>query len=102
MFGLKILVEDGFLPAMRVSGEVDLSNYQELVVEVMARAPREGEWILDLRHVTYMDSSGARALLALRDHFGNRFILRSTEPIVRVLEVLGLSPHFRLYRGTYA
>jgi anti-anti-sigma factor len=102
VLGLRISVVDGPPPAVCVTGEVDLSNYQDLIAGVVARAPREGEWVLDLTQVTYMDSTGVRALLTLRDHFDDRFMLRPTEQVVRILEVLGLDAHFRHFasRGT--
>ena len=49
---------------LRAEGEVDLASAGELVLQGQ-EALREGGLVLDLEAVTFMDSSGVRALEAL-------------------------------------
>ena len=59
---------DGTL-AIAVGGRVDIGNVQRLFDEIMSRLrPRPREVTLDLAEVNYFDSSGAAALINLRQH----------------------------------
>ena len=56
--------------------------------------PRGGELVLDLRDVTFMDSTGIRLLLLARGHArrcGASFVVvRGPDDVMRVLELVGL------------
>ena len=53
----------------RVTGEVDMSNAHELSDHAAAALTAHGTpLVIDLNGVTFMDSSGLRALVAIRKH----------------------------------
>jgi anti-anti-sigma factor len=54
-------------------------------------AQGEAPVVLDLQQVTFLDSSGVRALIRLRQHHGDRLRLGAlSAPVRRVLEISGL------------
>lgn len=57
-----------------------------------------GDLVLDLSAVTFVDSSGLRSLLALRERAAAnsaQLVLRDpATPVVRLLELAGLADHF--------
>jgi anti-anti-sigma factor len=56
--------------------------------------PRRGELVVDLRDVTFMDSTGIRLLLFAREHArrcgASLVIVRGPDEVMRVLELVGL------------
>jgi len=51
-------------PVIRLSGEVDLSNADELRSDIVQAVPHEASGVvLDLTETTYLDSTGIRLLL---------------------------------------
>ena len=81
-----------------VTGEVDLAVEEPFVAEVdSVAAARDGGTavVLDLRGVTFLDSSGVRALIRLRQRHGERLRLGElSTPVRRVLEITGLLQPF--------
>jgi anti-anti-sigma factor len=85
----------GAVETLYVSGELDIATKR-----VFERAVRRaldgqgGEFFIDLSGLTFMDSSGANALLAMYQRIksiGRRLVVISPSPQVhRVLETLGL------------
>jgi anti-sigma B factor antagonist len=61
----------------------------------LTELPPEGELVVDLRGVDFMDSSGLRALLVerrRRERAGGTILLRNPTPLVqRLLEVTGVN-----------
>lgn len=53
-----------------VAGEID--DHTRGSVEAALAAPYEGELVLDLTRVTFMDSAGIHLLLAARERLGDR------------------------------
>ena len=84
-----------------LEGEIDLSTVPEaerLITE--AEASRPGGLVIDLREVTFMDSSGLRVLLTAHrraEEDGRGFALVKGGDIVnRLLDVTGLSERLEL------
>ena len=80
-----------------VTGEVDLAVEEPFVAEVDSVAARDGgsAVVLDLSGVTFLDSSGVRALIRLRQRHGERLRLGElSTPVRRVLEITGLLQPF--------
>jgi anti-sigma B factor antagonist len=81
-----------------VTGEVDLAVEEPFVAEVdSVAAARDGgsSVVLDLGGVTFLDSSGVRALIRLRQRHGERLRLGElSAPVRRVLEITGLLQPF--------
>lgn len=60
-FAIEAAPRDGGATTVSVTGEVDLANADELAHAIRAALP-EGDVVLDLRAVVFMDSAGVRAL----------------------------------------
>lgn len=81
-------------------GELDLTTEQQLVERVTqaVQATSASAVVVDLGDVTFMDSSGLRALLACREHatgHGRTFAIGScSDPVRRLLEVAGVTDWF--------
>jgi anti-sigma B factor antagonist len=77
-----------------VAGEIDLAVEEPFVTdvgEVMTAQDGRGQVILDLQGVTFLDSSGVRALIRLRQLYGEQLRLGPLSAAVRrVLEISGL------------
>ena len=80
---------------LEVCGEVDMLNADRLDAELIcAESSDAGRIVLDLRSVSFIDSSGLRVLLLATRRSAedpNRLhILRGTGPVSRVLAVTGI------------
>jgi anti-sigma B factor antagonist len=86
---------------VRVQGEVDLANAAQLLaIGDDAIRGTGGTVRIDLSEVTFMDSTGLTALLAIQrraDDKGRRLILERPSPRVRkVLDITGLAGTFAI------
>jgi anti-sigma B factor antagonist len=67
----------------------------------LTRLPADGELVVDLRHVDFIDSSGLRALLIerrRRERAGGTIELSNPSPlVVRLLEVTGVDRVLRVH-----
>ena len=79
-----------------LEGEIDLSaapDAERRIAQAEAREP--GRLVIDLREVTFMDSSGLRVLLTAHrraDQAGRGFALvKGGEAVERLLDVTGLT-----------
>jgi anti-sigma B factor antagonist len=84
-----------------LEGEIDLAlapEAERLITEAEAREP--GKLVIDLREVTFMDSSGLRILLTAHrraEEAGRGFALvKGGDTVNRLLEVTGLSDRLEL------
>jgi anti-sigma B factor antagonist len=80
-------------PALRVVGEVDLSNAEELRSALAAEVDEAGSAILDLSRCTYLGSEGIRVIIDAwnRTPDEGRIVLRGPTRLVRrVLDTAGL------------
>lgn len=83
--------DDGVLA---LSGEVDLSNADQVPDAVAALASPEGDLVLDVSGLRFIDSTGVRLLLTLASDRGQRggnlVIERPGGVVQRVLGLMGI------------
>ena len=88
-----------------IAGELDMASAPELDALISRLAARPGELVLDVKGLTFMDSTGVRLILhvlELCQENGCRFTLRSLTPQVRrLLEVAGVTEYLE-ERGALA
>jgi anti-anti-sigma factor len=88
------------VPTAPLAGEFDISRVAELR-DTILDAPAEGDHVVvDLREVTFMDSSALRTLLEVRSHLDRRdqvLVLQNVPSQVRtLLEVTRTGQLFRV------
>jgi len=84
-----------------LTGEIDVSTSRQLSSAVLGAMPEDNRPIvLDLRDVTFMDSSGIHTLLRLRTAAARRrnrlVVVRGPRPIQRVLELTSTEELFEM------
>ena len=93
------IIDSGDCLRVRLAGEIDAETGM-LLRDAVARldAPRHQSIELDLSAVTFVDSSGIRALVQahrVADDAGARIVLVDpSHPVVRVLALVGLEGYF--------
>lgn len=77
---------------LRLSGEFDMSSVETFRLAVETSADPEREIVLDLTDLTFLDSSGIRAILTMAQEIGtNGVLLRNPRANVRrVIELIGI------------
>ena len=87
---------DGDVTVLRVSGEVDLVNAHELSAALEAAAGDSGPMVVDLCDVPFMDSTGLRSIIQLRERFELearpplRVRIDENGPVARLLDLVGM------------
>ena len=85
---------------LELSGSVDMANEHEIVRQITEFAVPGAHVRLDLSAVTYMDSSGLRALIVGHHvcwaHGGNLVISAPSDVVRRFITLSGMSIHFGL------
>ncbi len=79
--------------AFRLSGEIDLSNVDELATAVSGEIREGNHIVLDCRDLRFIDSTGMAALLSICKALGvsGRLTLRTVPaPVAKAAHVLGL------------
>ncbi len=78
----------------RLIGEFDLSQYERTDAALATLFDADGDVVLDLANLTFIDSSGIRLLIRLHaavEEHGGRLIVRAPAPhVVKVFEIAGL------------
>ena len=101
MTGLAVRLEDG---VFCLSGEFDMAGVETFTRQMAALLGDQGEVVLDLAGVTFMDSTAIGAILALAQRVGGRgFILRYPQAeVARVFDIvrLGEVPGIYIERRT--
>lgn len=90
--GLRVEMLDGEQGA-RLSGELDLASFDEATSRLGPLFEAQGDVVIDLSGVSFIDSSGIRLLIRVHqaDHGGGGLIVRSAQPqVARVLRIAGL------------
>jgi anti-anti-sigma factor len=86
----------GTICLVRVHGEIDLSNAQEVSSAIGNAMGQEARWlVVDLSDITYLDSSGVALLLRLAERLHTRrrqlhLVVPRGSPVRRVLVFTGL------------
>jgi anti-anti-sigma factor len=92
---------DGPTPVVVLRGEFDIAA-EEQAENALARvlASRPGSLSVDLRELTFLDSTGLRVLLRLRQRCVectcDLSLIRGAPPIDRVFEISGVGTHFAI------
>jgi anti-anti-sigma factor len=85
---------------VRLVGEIDASGLDGLSKRLDPLPAGEGDVIIDLAGVTFIDSSGLRALIDAhqRAHQGMRRVVmsRPSASVIRLFEISGLTPHLHI------
>lgn len=95
------MAAEGHSAVVALEGEIDLASIPD-AEERIAAAERGGpaELVIDVRRVTFMDSSGLRLLLAAHRRAGENgrgfALVRGSESVDRLLKVTGLTGRLRL------
>lgn len=97
-FSVETLDETG-TTVVRATGEIDVATAPQIEARLLALIDEGGPVSLDLNDVTFIDSSGLRALVTARqkaDENSVEFLLAGRSPAVdRLLEVTGLDAVFQ-------
>lgn len=97
-------LEPGERTLLDVGGEIDVHTCAELERSVRdAYGAGATSVVLDVADVAFIDSSGLRSLIALQREAGERGgaleLRAASRPVVRLLEVTGLSGMFPVLEG---
>ncbi|MDT0275226.1 STAS domain-containing protein [Blastococcus goldschmidtiae] len=87
---------DGGL-VVTLAGELDLASLPAVASpldELLSR--RQQPVVLDLAELSFLDSSGVAVLVRIANHFDRVRTRSATQPVRRVIEVLGLAARFGL------
>lgn len=88
--------DDGDVLIVSPSGEVDLSTTPQLLAAFAHDANGHRALICDITNITFLDSTGVRALLSLRTREPKRFALTGSSAAVdRVLDLCCIADQFR-------
>lgn len=91
---LDISTDSGGL-LVALAGELDLAGLPAVAGPMDDLLSREAQpVVLDFGAVTFLDSSGVALLVRIANHFGQVRTRSATEPVRRVIEILGLSERF--------
>lgn len=89
---------EGRRTVVSVAGELDLATVALVERAVMTWFPVSEEIALDMRGVTFIDSTGLRLLLMLDEvaiEDGRMLTLTPSGTVTRLLELTGLAPRFK-------
>jgi anti-sigma B factor antagonist len=93
--------ERGGVRLLRLKGEFDLAGVDEFERLLTAdHTPGAVMFVLDMRELTFMDSSGLRALIMadqrVRAEGGRLIVVRGPDRVNEVLEMTGVAQHIDL------
>ncbi|MDX8147323.1 STAS domain-containing protein [Lentzea sp. BCCO 10_0061] len=94
VYGLR---QDG-VPIVAVTGEVDIATAPLLRAELMTQlAQSPVALVVDLREVTFFDSSGIGALLTAHRQASDLRVVADKTPVLRTLHFSGMDTVFRVH-----
>jgi anti-sigma B factor antagonist len=99
---LEIVVsESGRVRLLQLSGEFDMAGVDKFErLLALDQAPAAATFVLDLRGLTFIDSSGLRALIMadqrVRAEGGRVIVVRGPDRVNQVLEVTGVARQIEL------
>ncbi|MDX8034197.1 STAS domain-containing protein [Lentzea sp. BCCO 10_0856] len=89
--------QDG-IPVIAVTGEVDIGTAPLLRAELTSQlAQSPVVLVVDLREVTFFDSSGIGALLAAHRRTADLRVVADRAPVLRTLHYAGMDTVFRVH-----
>ena len=92
--------ESGGVRLVRLTGELDLAGVDRFERLTAGRTPEANTFVLDLRELTFIDSSGVRALIMadrrVRGTGGRFIVVRGPERVNEVLEMTGVAQRIEL------
>jgi anti-sigma B factor antagonist len=77
----------------RLIGELDLASYDQALDQMSWAFEGEGDVRLDLSGLTFMDSTGVRLLIQIRNALegkGKLILLSPTDNVAKVLRLIGM------------
>lgn len=80
--------------SLRLNGELDVAEADEFIGRATSDLSPDADLVLELEGLTFIDSSGVRALVTVagRLHGDHRLVLRDPTPAVRrVLDLVGIT-----------
>ena len=94
------VARSGRRAVLGLSGELDLSVEPQVAAALADVASAETIVVIDLRALTFIDSSGVRALIEARRRCAELrcalYLVPGTEPVQRVLRLCGVQEHFEV------
>ena len=92
--------DDGETLLVQPQGEVDLLTAPELSAALLGCTDAHRRLVCDLSEVTFMDSTGLRAIIEARGRDPERFVLGGTSrQVQRLLELTGTDLIFKRIDG---
>jgi anti-anti-sigma factor len=95
------VIDEGGVRVLRLDGELDMAGIDHFERLLVAdRPPEATTFVIDLRGLTFIDSSGLRALIMADERVraeGGRFIVvRGVDRVNEVLEMTGVAQRIEL------
>ena len=86
---------------LRLTGELDMAGVDQVERLLIAdESPEAGTFVVDMRGLTFIDSSGLRALIIadkrVRAEGGRFVVVRGSEQVNEVLEMTGVAKQIEL------
>ena len=93
--------DDGGLRLLRLTGELDMAGVDQFERLLAAdQAPGTGTFVLDMRELTFIDSSGLRAVIMadqrVRAEGGRFIVVRGPDGVNEVMEMTGVARQIEL------
>ena len=90
-----------------LTGEIDMSSAESIRDAALSAMYRHGNTVhVDLSAVTFMDSTGLQALIALRRRVelsgGSLTLIAPTRVVMRIFDVTGVTPLFEIIAASDA
>ena len=79
--------------SLRLTGELDVAEADTFIERASGEVPTDGDLVLELDELTFIDSSGVRALVTIAGMLrsGHHLVLQDPTPAVRrVLDLIGI------------
>ena len=83
-----------------LEGEIDAHTAPSLAARYVELPAGDGDFVIDMSKVDFMDSSGLRIIIELHqraEQASRRLVLRTpSQPVIRLIEVSGLNGHLHV------
>ena len=93
MDNLRIELERGHPPILRVSGEIDLATADQFGAALEEAVAVEPDVVVDMGDVTFIDASGLRVILRAAESLNGSgpLVLVNAPRVAQLFEVVGLA-----------